>query len=121
MNRIAHRPGRSVGTLGLLLGALLLSGCALQTGTGEDGHEGSAASASTDDPSAAAAPGSGEGNLLLGHLVAAPSATPTASPAPLRNIPNPQDPQPSPWVGTNGTSSAAPVDRQQLGVTVEQH
>ena len=97
------------GGLGLFL-TISLAGCALETGPGDDGH-GSVESSGGDNKS--------DDTTTVPPVAKLPNSQPTtkagSAPAPG------QDPQPSPWIGTATTNEdpGAPVDRQQMGTTVE--
>jgi hypothetical protein len=121
MKRMARKLGYGiVGALGLLL-AVSLAGCALETGPGDEGH-GSKTGTEVDNGTAGGDP-TGDPDPVESH-VGAGSNTQQGHGGPG----NPADPQPSPWIGTGGTDNAdqnqdpaAPIDRQQMGTTVEHH
>lgn len=121
MKRMAKKLGYCiVGALGLLL-ALSLAGCALETGPGDEGH--GSKTETVDNGTAAGGDPTADPAPAQSH-VSAGSNSQQAHGGPG----NPADPQPSPWIGTGGTENddqnqdpAAPIDRQQMGTTVEHH
>jgi len=125
MNPFARiKAGRSfaVCCISALLGAFVLTGCALEAGTGDDGHgEPASASAAVEGNAGSQA---GAGGLILAHVTAT-TGSGSGSSAPSGTITDlgqtgGEDPQPSPWVGVDGINNeTAPSDRAQLGTTVE--
>ena len=123
MNRISkqqaivHAVGRylGVGALGVLL-AVSLAGCAFETGAEGDT---SSTPTSSGDRTAAGEPLPG---ALPPAVARTSTGTPNTQPGALRGAapagPG-QDPQPSPWIGTDNNDQGSPINRQQMGATVE--
>jgi hypothetical protein len=101
--------------LGALL-AMSVAGCALETAS--EGDSSSAAAAGGDKTTV--------GTPAPGALPPAVRAsTPNSQPGALRGAApaggpgGGEDPQPSPWIGTDNAAQGSPIDRQQLGASVE--
>jgi hypothetical protein len=118
MKRMAKNLGYGiVGALGLLL-AVSLAGCALETGPGDEGHGSKTDTTEVDNGTATGGEGTpdpAESRISAGSNAQQGHGGPN----------NPADPQPSPWIGTDNDDQnqdpAAPIDRQQMGTTVEHH
>jgi|ERR1700722_2950296 hypothetical protein len=126
MNRIAQKKlGRGIAYaiasgLGLLL-TMSVAGCALEAGTGDEGVP------SSTEGTAGSINGAPPAPPVLAHVSTGTNSQPAlrAGSAPAGGG---QDPQPSPWIGLGATGGAgagaegdpnSPIDRQQMGTTVE--